>query len=439
MKAPDGFFDSAQPIVTGRAPGRLDVMGGIADYSGSLVLQLPTRAKAHVDVQWDAGEPPTVTVRTTDADAAGGASDVRVSLDVLLDAYDVVRARLAAEPSRVWSAYVAGAVTVLHHELGAAFGQGIRVHLASEVPAGRGVASSAAIEVAAMRALASLLDVPLAPRDLALLCQKVENLVVGAPCGVMDQMTAACGRSGALLALLCQPAELQPPVRIPDGVAFFGVDSGIRHAVSGADYGSVRIGTFMGYRIIAETAGLRVDVKDRHAIVDDPRWRGYVANVTVEEWESHLRDRVPERMRGGAFLARYGGTTDPMTTVDPEREYAVRQPTAHPIYEHARVQRFRALLESGTTTDAVMRELGGLMYASHASYGACGLGSEGTDRLVALVREAGPDAGLFGAKITGGGSGGTVAILGRPASRPAVEAIAGRYAQVSGRHAGLID
>ena len=53
------------------------------------------------------------------------------------------------------------------------------------------------------------------------------------------------------------------------------------------------------------------------------------------------------------------------------------------------------------------------MYESHASYGRCGLGSKGTDRLVALVRGEGPAAGLYGARITGGGSGGTVAVIGR--------------------------
>ena len=77
--------------------------------------------------------------------------------------------------------------------------------------------------------------------------------------------------------------------------------------------------------------------------------------------------------------------------------------------------------------------MGELMYGSHASYSACGLGSDGTDLLVELVREAGPAAGLFGAKITGGGSGGTVAILGRADAGPAVAEIARRYHEQTGR------
>ena len=77
--------------------------------------------------------------------------------------------------------------------------------------------------------------------------------------------------------------------------------------------------------------------------------------------------------------------------------------------------------------------MGELMYGSHASYSACGLGSDGTDLLVELVREAGPAAGLFGAKITGGGSGGTVAILGRADAGPAVAEIARRYREQTGR------
>ena len=72
------------------------------------------------------------------------------------------------------------------------------------------------------------------------------------------------------------------------------------------------------------------------------------------------------------------------------------------------------------------------MYQSHASYSSCGLGSDGTDRLVEMVLEAGPAEGLYGAKITGGGSGDTVAVLGRKDATEAVQAIASRYQEETG-------
>jgi galactokinase len=73
-----------------------------------------------------------------------------------------------------------------------------------------------------------------------------------------------------------------------------------------------------------------------------------------------------------------------------------------------------------------------LMYQSHASYSRCGLGSAETDRLVALVRSAGHRAGLYGAKITGGGSGGTVAVLGRGGADAVVATIAEQFAEETG-------
>ena len=125
-----------------------------------------------------------------------------------------------------------------------------------------------------------------------------------------------------------------------------------------------------------------------------------------------------------------------MTRVQPDREYAVRQATAHPVYENARVTRFAELLgRLRPGANDVAREMATLMSESHASYGACGLGSEGTDRLVELVRRAGADSGLFGAKITGGGSGGTVAVLGTSDAETTVREIARRYAEETGREA----
>jgi len=427
---------SAEEISIARAPGRLDLMGGIADYSGSLVLQLPLASAACAAAQWSDDQ--RVHIRTTDPAAGHGAANVGLPLDNLLGGYEQARAALAGAKKH-WAAYIAGAITVLNRERGVTFPHGVRWLIKSDVPAGKGVSSSAAIEVAAMQALCGLagLELRLTGREIALLCQKVENLVAGAPCGVMDQMTAACGEANALLALLCQPAELQPPVVLPDGVEVFGIDSGIRHAVSGADYGSVRVGAFMGYRVIASLAGLQVSREDGRTIVTDPQWRGYLANISPEAWESRFSAHVPERLTGAAFLSTFGGHTDTVTSIDPARTYAIRQPTTHPIHEHARVTRFRALLQQ-SADDRTLGELGALMYESHASYSACGLGSSGTDDLVALVREAGPSRGLFGAKITGGGSGGTVAVLARAGSRSAVDDVAARYARSTGRVATVI-
>ena len=437
----DDLFDREAPLLVARAPGRLDLMGGIADYSGSLVLQLPLAAATLVCAQ--ASDDGHVTVRSPGVASIGAAPELSIPLAALapdgvwLD-YDEARALLAADPHRQWAAYVVGALVVLGRERGLRADHGLRLLVDSTVPAGKGVSSSAALEVAAMQAVCAVYGVTLSPRGLALLCQLVENRVVGAPCGVMDQMTSACGEAHRLLALRCQPAEVEGQVPLPPDLAVWGIDSGIRHAVGGADYGAVRVGAFMGYRIVADLAGLAVEqVAEGRVVIDDPRWGGYLANVGPAEWEAAYRDRVPVALDGATFLARYGGTTDTATHVDPARTYAVRQPTAHPIHEHDRVQRFRAALGE-PASDASRRRLGAMMYASHDSYGACGLGSDGTDRLVALVRASDPGAGLLGAKITGGGSGGVVAVLARRGAEEAVTAVAAAYAQQSGRAATLL-
>src|SRR5690606_24381264 len=132
----------------------------------------------------------------------------------------------------------------------------------------------------------------------------------------------------------CQPAELEPPVTLPAGLEVWGIDSGLRHAVGGSDYGAVRTGAFMGYRILADLAGLTARPAGPGRVeVDDPRWGGYLANLTPAEWERKYRERVPEQLGGADFLARYAGSTDAVTRVDPARTYAVRVCAAHPIYE----------------------------------------------------------------------------------------------------------
>jgi galactokinase len=433
------LFRQDLPVVVARAPGRLDVMGGIADYSGSLVLQLPLREAAMVALQQDEGR--SIRVVSLGADENDRAGEVDLSLDDLIlrgepITYEAAHHLLGRESRKAWAAYVIGAFLVLMRERGARFDHGARILVDSAVPEGKGVSSSAALEVASMQAVAAAFDIQLDPRELAISCQMVENRVVGAPCGVMDQMTAACGERDRLMALLCQPAEVQGSIRIPEAVRVWGLDSGIRHAVSGADYTSVRVGAFMGYRIIADLAGLAVeppdDPDDSEVVqIRDAAWQGYLANIPPSGFEQTYAGGIPDRMHGADFIDRYQGTTDSVTRVDPEVEYTIRTPSRHPVHEHFRVQAFAELLTAGDG-DLNRDLLGELMYQSHASYSACGLGSDGTDLLVDLVRESGQDSGLHGAKITGGGSGGTVAVLGDAGAGPAVEAVAAHYAERTG-------
>lgn len=174
----------------------------------------------------------------------------------------------------------------------------------------------------------------------------------------------------------------------------------------------------MGYRIIAEVAGANAD----------QGWRGYLANIEPREFEEKFAQHLPGEMRGAEFLERYGSTSDNVTTVERDRTYAIRAPAMHPIYENFRVRRFAELLQRASLSQDEKIALGKLMYDSHASYSACGLGANATDLLVELVRATGVDQGLYGAKITGGGSGGTVAVLGDRNAEAAVRSVAERYA-----------
>lgn len=379
------LFNSQSDLIVSRAPGRLDVMGGIADYSGSFVLEFPIAEATFAAIQLNAERTLNI-VTMLDEEPYHSSFTMPLSVFDGPVEYEAARQFFQRDGGSRWPAYVAGVFLVLMRERKVNFTSGANILISSRVPLGKGVSSSAALEVAVMQAVTAAFNISIEGRDKALLCQKVENLVVGAPCGVMDQMTAVFGERDRLLLLLCQPAELKRMITLPRQLRLWGIDSGIRHSVSGADYGSVRARTFTGLQMISDLKRAKID---------------YLANISPAEFESEYLFKLPP---------------------------SVRMPTAHPIYENVRVQRFVDLLDQCAGFD----EFGELMYESHRSYTAVGLNSTGTDLIVELVRREGPGAGLFGAKITGGGSGGTVAVLGDLNSRTAIERVAASYVKQTG-------
>lgn len=409
-----GFFDENSPVFVARAPGRLDVMGGIADYSGSLVAEMPIAQAALVGAQRDENGGGQVVVRSANARNEGLAPEVTLPADAFVNPTALLKLLREGPVEEHWAGYAAGCLALLRAEGLVPRGAGARLLLRSDVPLGAGVSSSAAVEVASMRALCAAFNVTLDGLTLARLCQRVENDVMDAPCGVMDQVTSALGEAGTLLVLLCQPYQMQGTVALPAGWSVFGLDSGVKHSIGGSAYTRTRVAAFMGYKILADRAG--------------NGFGGYLCNVSPDEYRALLPDGLPETMTGAAFMGRHGGIFDTVTSVDPAQTYSVRAAAEHAIHEHVRVRKFLDCLKDGS--DAAMQAAGQQMLAAHASYSACGLGARETDLLVTLATA---DEAVAGAKITGGGSGGTVCVLCRAAAEERIAAaLSEEYAQTTG-------
>ncbi len=286
----------------GKASGRLDLLGGVADYSGALVLQMPTRQGTEVVATPD------------DAFVVGPVSlSVAEFADLAGLAYADVRRELAAYPR--WTHYIVGVAVVLVRH-GVIAPPRARFEVTSDLPASVGVASSAALEVATARALGAA-DVD--PLRVAGLCQEAENHVVGAPCGIMDQVAVALGTPGAVLPILCRPASVGEPVPLPAGLEIVGWPTGTAHSVDGAPYARARAAAFIAKRVLEDAAGRTWS------------WVSELPAAAVEQ--------LPDAMDGASFLNRWGTTDDDVTVVRPDETYPVRAAALFGLEEHARGRR----------------------------------------------------------------------------------------------------
>jgi L-arabinokinase len=283
-----------------------------------------------------------------------------------------------------------------------------------------------------MKASAAVYGIALAGVELAEACQWVENVIAESACGIMDQATSVLGDEDQMVPLVCQPCRLRPLVRLPRGLRCWGLDSGVRHAVTGIECEAARAAAFVGYGMICEWEGLPLvrDESGRISRFVEPQWGGYLSNIPPALFRSRYEGRLPVQISGEEILALGRVHPDPFTTIRPEVKYRVRACTRYAVEENRRVETF-VELASGTNvapSEDRFRLMGELMFQSHSSYTECGLGCAATDLLVNLVRHE--HANLFGAKITGGGGGGTVAVLGAEGAEEALARVVKSYAEV---------
>jgi len=425
------FFATRAPVYISRAPGRLDLMGGNVDYTGGLVFQSTIR-----EATWAAAQrrdDQRIIFLNPQMKEEGWLERVEFDLSQLTSEAAVKRLVNASLEVR-WTAYVLGAFLLLRNRYPQQVKSGASIYIESEVPRNKGVSSSAAVEVAVMKAAAACYGIALQGVGLAEACQWVENVIAESACGIMDQAASVLGDEGHVLPLLCQPCVLRPLVRLPEGLRCWAIDSGVRHAVTGIEYEAARAAAFIGYRMICEWENLPVEKDESGPIprYTDPRWKGFLSNVVPSVFRSKYEQRLPELISGAEILSRGVEHPDPFTVVRPEVNYRVRACTRYAIEENQRIELFIELAR-GTTQQpsiAAFRQMGELMFQSHWSYTECGLGCTATDQLIDLARQHRGDDLLFGAKITGGGAGGTVAVLGSAAGASAFEKVVSDYARL---------
>ncbi len=412
-----------------RAPGRLDVLGGVADYSGSLVMEGTLAVGT-----WVAAQPASHReIRITSVTKSGlKPFDSKISFSAIFDgktplSIEQVASNLTHEKSHRWSAYLVGAIYLLIREgyLDISRFEGCNLFAYSDVPIGAGVSSSAALEVATAQAIAGLYNVDIGGMAIASLCQRVENNIVGAPCGIMDQVTCSLGKNGTLLELDCRPHDLLGYSELPKGWKFIGIDSGVKHSVGGSSYGLARTAAFMGLEIL----------KRKGIPVGD-----YLCNLDAQQWNA-CSSLLPAVITGDDFLKNYGGLSDSVSNTIGSEKYFVRACSEHPILENERVRQFKSILSQARNAHSFdyLRDAGQLMLEAHTSYSdRVNLGCAETDTLVSIAMSQGPNKGIFGAKITGGGSGGTVALLCFGESKKTIDRIRREYTSKTGRHTQLM-
>jgi galactokinase len=350
------------PSVAASAPGRVNLIGEHTDYNGGFVL------------------PMAIPQRTWVAMSESGDDHVR-ALSVNLGDSSPIRAYRIGHEHRTsrWIDYVQGCTEALRkdgHTL-----RGFDLAVASDVPLGSGLSSSAALEVALMRGVRELFSLALDDVRIAQLGQRAENDFVGAPVGVMDQMAASLADEH--MALFLDTRTLQhETVPLPSSAALIVINSGVAHKHASGDYRTRR----------AEC--------ERAA-----------ALLGVEQ----LRDLGVEQ------LPRLAALPAPLD-----------RRARHVITENQRVLDAVAAMKAGD-----VKALGRLFDESHASqrddY------EVSVDEVDALVHVTRTQPGVFGARLTGGGFGGSiVGLVGASEAARIATAAADAYQQRTKLHATVL-
>ncbi len=408
-------FSGPNPVFVVRAPARLDLMGGMANRFGSWVCEFLPDVAVVMGVQKRRDR--KIRIYSANAEARGLSPAAEWSLDDFCRSgkpvsFAQARRLLTRDAAAAWAAHVVAPLcALLHDKTRARPSAGVNVVIASDIPWSVGLGASTALEVAAAQGLGLAYDLRLSPEETVRLAHAAARDVAAADDGVMNHLVVARGQRHCLSPVLCQPDRLEAPAPLPDAWEVVAVNSQVEHRHDAPECRLVRAAAAMGHRIIvAELEREDAPASQVEAV------RAYLCNLSSKDFKARYESRLPTEMRGAEFLKQYGELEDAAPPIEPDASYPVRSRTGHLVYENERVKDFLRCAERARDGDdeEAMMEAGRLMYGSHWSYRTrCALDCMLTNFLVRMARNIGIAKGIYGAKITGSGLGGTVAVLGR--------------------------
>jgi galactokinase len=216
----EAHFGSA-PVATVKAPGRVNLIGEHTDYNGGFVL--PAAINYHTYIAFAPRDDRNLRLVAYNFDNESAVVD--------LDAPQV------HDTNASWSNYVRGVVQEMRK-------QGFKLaggdlYIAGDLHSGAGLSSSASLEMALIRALASLSGEQVEPTQAALMGQAAENNFVGCNCGIMDQLISARGQERAALLIDCQDLSIRP-VPVPADWEILIVHSGVKRGLVDSEYNQRR-------------------------------------------------------------------------------------------------------------------------------------------------------------------------------------------------------
>ncbi|MFE1665327.1 galactokinase [Microbacterium sp. P02] len=305
------------------APGRVNLIGEHTDYNDGFVLPFAIDHRTHVAL----AERTDATIRVA---STFDAAPVEVALSALPDVFPQ---RDGHETVPEWAAYPLGVAWALVHATGVDVSTltGVDIAIASDVPVGAGLSSSAAIEGSTAAALNDVWGLQLDPVALARVGRTAENDAVGAPTGIMDQMASMLGRTDAAIFLDCRSLE----ATIVDlgfdraGLELLVMDTRVSHSHATGGYGERRASCERGAEIMGVPA-LRdlslADLPRAEQLMDDVTFRRVrhivTENQRVLDTVRALEDDGPAAI-GALLVASHASMRDDFEISAPELDTAV--------------------------------------------------------------------------------------------------------------------